>query len=236
MTLEVEDDEANDVGAFRPSRSSALAIAVACAAPAREEGGLDDTRPAGSRRPRRSSRTTRSRKPISASSTCTRPTRWTPILGGARLTPSDAYRLREGRGSGSKWRQAPDQPAARLGGGHGSHAEYIGEMYSTLNDGVQGSDNPQIKESARAHRLEGARSVVPGIRDKAEPRHAPPIRPSTPARRPPRAAGSSPGRRRSALQAGRVHHHPAFEWSGAPNGGNLHRNVFFRDTSVPELR
>ena len=27
---------------------------------------------------------------------------------------------------------------------------------------------------------------------------------------------------------------PAFEWSAAPKGGNLHRNVFFRDTNVPE--
>ena len=27
---------------------------------------------------------------------------------------------------------------------------------------------------------------------------------------------------------------PAFEWSAAPKGGNLHRNVFFRDTHVPE--
>ena len=27
---------------------------------------------------------------------------------------------------------------------------------------------------------------------------------------------------------------PAFEWSGAPKGGNLHRNVFFRDMVLPE--
>ena len=27
---------------------------------------------------------------------------------------------------------------------------------------------------------------------------------------------------------------PAFEWSAAPKGGNLHRNVFFRDTNVPD--
>ena len=27
---------------------------------------------------------------------------------------------------------------------------------------------------------------------------------------------------------------PAFEWSAAPGGANLHRNVFFRDTKVPE--
>lgn len=27
----------------------------------------------------------------------------------------------------------------------------------------------------------------------------------------------------------------AFEWSGAPNGGNLHRNIIFRDTIVPDL-
>ena len=27
----------------------------------------------------------------------------------------------------------------------------------------------------------------------------------------------------------------AFEWSGAPQGGNLHRNIIFRDTIVPDL-
>ena len=27
----------------------------------------------------------------------------------------------------------------------------------------------------------------------------------------------------------------AFEWSGAPQGGNLHRNILFRDTIVPDL-
>ena len=26
----------------------------------------------------------------------------------------------------------------------------------------------------------------------------------------------------------------AFEWTFAPNGGNMHRNVIFRDTVVPE--
>jgi hypothetical protein len=26
-----------------------------------------------------------------------------------------------------------------------------------------------------------------------------------------------------------------FEWSGAPNGGNLHRNVIYRDANVPEI-
>jgi hypothetical protein len=28
---------------------------------------------------------------------------------------------------------------------------------------------------------------------------------------------------------------PAFEWSAAPGGGNLHRNVFFRDTNLPDI-
>ena len=27
----------------------------------------------------------------------------------------------------------------------------------------------------------------------------------------------------------------AAAWSGAPNGGNLHRNVFFRDMNVPRI-
>ena len=44
-----------------------------------------------------------------------------------------------------------------------------------------------------------------------------------------------------AVEAAQAHNEPgqfttfiAFEWSGAPGGGNLHRNVIFRDHRVPE--
>ena len=67
------------------------------------------------------------------------------FLGGAALSPDEAYRFAQGEEvevSGVKFKI--DQPldwAAVT-----DHAEYIGEMFSTLNEGVLGSDNPQIKE------------------------------------------------------------------------------------------
>mgnify|MGYP006378084101 FL=1 len=65
-------------------------------------------------------------------------------IGGARLTPSDAYRFAKGEEvevGGVKVRMKALDWAAVT-----DHAEYIGEMYSTLNEGVKGSDNEQIKQ------------------------------------------------------------------------------------------
>ena len=65
-------------------------------------------------------------------------------IGGARLTPSDAYRFAKGEEvevGGTKVRMAALDWAAVT-----DHAEYIGEMYSTLNPGAPGYDNEQIKQ------------------------------------------------------------------------------------------
>jgi hypothetical protein len=156
-------------------------------------------------------------------------------IGGARLTPNDAYRFARGEtmtvnsqkhniGRPLDWAAVTD------------HAEYIGEMYSTQVAGATGHDNPQLAE------LRGLTSfvdqeawflkyVVSVNRGGGKPAH------------PPFYAG--PDTTRSAWQIeikaatdnyvpGKFSTLVAFEWSGAPKGANLHRNVFFRDLVVPD--
>ena len=66
-------------------------------------------------------------------------------IGGARLTPSDAYRFAKGEevqvGDQKVRLKAPLDWAAVT-----DHAEYLGEMYSTINEGAPGHDNAQLKQ------------------------------------------------------------------------------------------
>lgn len=155
-------------------------------------------------------------------------------IGGARLTPSDAYRFAKGhevKVNGEKIRISEPLDWAAVT----DHAEYIGEMYSTMTDGAPGHDHEQIQQLRNLKSLEEREKwfleyVVKSNRG-AKPQH------------PPFYAG--PETVASAwkviLAAAEEHNEPgkfttipAFEWSAAPKGGNLHRNVFFRDTKVPE--
>lgn len=155
-------------------------------------------------------------------------------IGGARLTPSDAYRFAKGEEvevGGQKVRlKAPLDWAAVT-----DHAEYLGEMYSTIDEGAPGHDNELIEQLRGLSTIEERERwfleyVVKSNRGRT-PRH------------PPFYAGpeTAAGAWKVILAAAAEHYRPgtfttipAFEWSAAPKGGNLHRNVFFRDTSVPE--
>ena len=155
-------------------------------------------------------------------------------IGGARLTPSDAYRFAKGEEvevGGQKVRlHAPLDWAAVT-----DHAEYLGEMYSTINEGAPGHDNAQLAELRGLSSIDEREKwfleyVVKNNRGET-PQH------------PPFYAGpeTAVGGWKVALAAAEQHNRPgsfttipAFEWSAAPKGGNLHRNVFFRDTNVPE--
>jgi len=153
-------------------------------------------------------------------------------IGGARLMPSDAYRFAKGEEvevGGTKVRMKPLDWAAVT-----DHAEYLGEMYSTLNEGVKGSDNEQVKQ------LRGLKDL--DEREKWFLEYVVKPNRGTPAH-PPFFAGfeTTASAWKQILAATEAHYQPgkfttipAFEWSSAPNGGNLHRNVFFRDTNVPE--
>ena len=66
-------------------------------------------------------------------------------IGGARLMPADAYRFAKGETvevGGVKVQLAKPLDWAAVT----DHAEYIGEMYSTMVAGAPGHDNAQLKE------------------------------------------------------------------------------------------
>ncbi len=155
-------------------------------------------------------------------------------IGGARLTPSDAYLFAKGgevevNGVKFKLRRPLDWAAVT------DHAEYLGEMYSTLVEGAPGYDQDLIKQLRALTSIEEREKwfleyVVKSNRG-GNPQH------------PPFYAGIETEKSgwKVVLEAAAKHYKPgefttipAFEWSGAPKGGNLHRNVFFRDTNVPD--
>ncbi len=155
-------------------------------------------------------------------------------IGGARLTPSGAYRFAKGEEveiNGEKLRISEPLDWAAVT----DHAEYIGEMYSTMTEGAPGYDQEQIKQLRNLNSLEEREKwfleyVVKSNRG-LKPQH------------PPFYAGpeTAVSGWKQILAAAEEHNEPgkfttipAFEWSAAPKGGNLHRNVFFRDMKVPE--
>jgi Protein of unknown function (DUF3604) len=154
-------------------------------------------------------------------------------IGGARITPDDAYRFAKGQevtvngqkhniGRPLDWVAVSD------------HAEFIGEMYSTQVPGAKGGDNPMLEELRGLENVDEQRAwflkyVINNMRGE-NPGH------------PPFYAG--PETTRSAwqdviLKAAREHYQPGrfttlagFEWTAAQQAGNMHRNVLFRDLNV----
>ena len=156
------------------------------------------------------------------------------FIGGARLSPSDAYHFAKGQevevGGVKVQLHAPLDWAAVT-----DHAEYIGEMYSTMVEGAPGHDQEQLNQLRGLQSMEEREKwfleyVVKSNRS-ATPQH------------PPFYAGEgtavSAWKRILAAteenyEPGKFTTIPAFEWSCAAGGANLHRNVFFRDMNVPE--
>jgi hypothetical protein len=155
-------------------------------------------------------------------------------IGGNRLTPADAYRFARGaavtvNGQPHQRRRPLDFVAVT------DHAEYLGEMYSTMVEGAPGHDQELLQQLRGLQTLEEKQQwflqyVVENNRGTT-PQHP--------------SFFAGPETVESAWQvmidAAESHNEPgsftafvAFEWSGAPNGGNLHRNVIFRDAHVPE--
>lgn len=156
-------------------------------------------------------------------------------IGGTRLDHDGAYRYARGEtvtvDGIQKARQRPLDFLAIS-----DHAEYIGEMYSTMIDSAPGHDQDLLRQLRSLSTLEEKQKwflqyVVNNNRGE-NPSH------------PPFFAG--PDTTRSAWsimnESAEKHNEPgvfttliAFEWSGAPSGGNLHRNIIYRDTVVPDL-
>lgn len=157
-------------------------------------------------------------------------------IGGTRLTPFEAYEFAQGaevevNGTKHQLSRPLDWVAVT------DHAEYIGEMYSTFNEGAPGHDQQQIKDLIGLTDLKDRQAwflkyVVNNNRGES-PKH------------PDFYAG--PETTRSAwkdvtIAAAEKYNDPgrftafiAYEWSAAPKGANLHRNIIFRGSNVPDL-
>jgi hypothetical protein len=156
-------------------------------------------------------------------------------IGGTRLTPDDAYRYGKGEEmtvNGVKHRITEPLDFVAVT----DHAEYLGEMYSTMVEGAPGHDQPMLKELRALSDFDEQEKwfleyVVKSNRGES-PQH------------PPFFVGKETTKSawQIEVEAAAKNYEPgkfttmaAFEWSGAPKGGNLHRNVFFRDMNVPEM-
>jgi hypothetical protein len=157
------------------------------------------------------------------------------FIGGNRLTPEDAYRFARGEevianGSPHKLKRPLDFCAVS------DHAEYLGETYTLMNEGTPGYNDPVARQMREADNYEDAMALFVKYV-------------ITPAR----TGGSShpdfyqgevstmSGWRKN-FNATEKYNRPgefttlhAFEWTSAPNAGNLHRNVIFRDTILPKI-
>lgn len=156
-------------------------------------------------------------------------------IGGARLSPSDAYRFAKGEDISinniiHNIVKPLDFVAVT------DHAEFIGELYSGQYSDALGHMHEMLVELRGLTNFEEQEAwfleyVVKNNRS-GNPQH------------PPFYAG--PETTKNAwdvmIKAAQDHYEPgrftsliAFEWTAAPNGGNMHRNVIFRDDVVPEI-
>ncbi|MDO6761300.1 DUF3604 domain-containing protein [Tamlana sp. 2_MG-2023] len=156
-------------------------------------------------------------------------------LGGTRLKPTDAYRFAKGETvdvNGNKITISKPLDFCAVT----DHAEYIGEMYANYTEASEGHDHPKLIElrsltSFKEQEKWFFKYVVNNNRS------------STPQR-----TDFFPGEEavkngwQVMIDAVNEHYTPGtfttiagFEWTAAPNGGNLHRNILFRDMNLPDL-
>ena len=156
-------------------------------------------------------------------------------IGGTRLMPADSLRYAKGEavklpdGSIAQHKRPLDFAAVT------DHAEYIGEMYSTMYADAPGHDNEDLKTLRGLTDIEKRQQwffkYVISSNRSSTPQH------------PPFYAGQTTTRSawdvivkaaNEANEPGKFTAIVGFEWSAAPNGANLHRNVLFRDSNVPK--
>jgi hypothetical protein len=157
------------------------------------------------------------------------------FIGGTRLTPDDAYRFAKGEeikvnGSMHKIKRPLDFCAVT------DHSEFMGEAYSLMNEGAPGYDDPVAKSFREAEDLETAlmlygKYVLTPLASGEDP-HPPFFQ----------GAEAIKSTWKKNFEATEKHYEPgkfttihAYEYTSAPGGGNLHRNVLFRDTNVPDM-
>ena len=116
------------------------------------------------------------------------------------------------------------------------HAEYFGETYTMMNPGTPGYDDPIATQMREVDNLEDGLSLF--VEYVVKPNRTG-DKPHPDFWQGPESVKS--GWRKNFVATER-HYEPgkfttlhAYEWTSAPNAGNLHRNVIFRDTLVPDL-
>ncbi len=155
-------------------------------------------------------------------------------IGDNRISPSMAYRFAKGevfeiQGTKKQLRRPLDFAAVT------DHSEYIGEMYSTIVADAPGHNNKDLETLRNLKTLKEKQQwffnyVLSVNRGAGKPQHP--------------SFFAGPGTVKSAwkiiVEAAEKHNKPGvftalvgFEWSGAPGGANLHRNILFRDANVP---
>lgn len=155
-------------------------------------------------------------------------------LGGTRLTPSDAYRHAKGEGvvvNGKPHRMRRPLDFAAVT----DHAEYLGEMHAAAHPGSPGHDQPEIQQLIALKDPDERRNwflkyVVSNNRGD-NPQHLPFFPGDAVVRSGWQVAVAAADEH---YQPGQFTTFPAFEWSSAPGGANLHRNILFRGSEVPE--
>lgn len=158
-------------------------------------------------------------------------------IGGNRFTPDESLRFAQGEAIqmkkfGKSWQlKRPLDWAAVT-----DHAEYIGEAYSIIEptaDGYNGEAQKSIREVDNLE--EGLKLFIKYV--VSNNRSSKPSHPDFYT-----GVNSTMSAWEIMNEATEKNYKPgkfttlhAFEWSGAPQGGNLHRNIIFRDTIVPNL-
>jgi hypothetical protein len=157
------------------------------------------------------------------------------FIGGNRITTEEAYRFARGEqmtinGRPMKLKTPLDFCAVT------DHAEYLGETYTLMNPGTPGYDDPVATQMREVDNLEdGLALFVKYV-----------ILPNRTGEKPHpdfwQGFETVKSQWRKNFDATEKFNDPgtfttihAFEWSSAPQAGNLHRNVFFRDTLVPDI-
>ncbi len=156
-------------------------------------------------------------------------------IAGDRLTQEDAYRWARGEdvetnGKMRRIRRPLDFAAVT------DHAEFIGECYTLMYPDAPGYNDPVAQEFRNAKDLDEALSVykkyvLDALSGSGNPH-------------PPFYQGIETNKTMWKInqEATEKNYVPgefttlhAFEWSSAPETANLHRNVIFRDTKLPEV-
>ncbi len=158
-------------------------------------------------------------------------------LGGTRLLSTDAYRFAKGEEvevNGEKITISKPLDFCAVT----DHAEYLGEMHDNFAPESEGYNNEKLIELRSLTDFETREKwffkyVVSVNRGDGPPQHTdfyPGVE-------------SVKNAWKVILDAAKEHYEPgkfttipAYEWSAAPQGGNLHRNIFFRDINkVPDF-